>query len=82
MAYFALARPAGGANAADNEFFFGQNGDRVVADDWTNDGTDTVGIFRSSNGRFYLSYVNELRFADEEIVVPWSGFPVAGQFDF
>jgi hypothetical protein len=82
LAYFALAHPAGGAIVADVEFFFGLAGDRVVADDWTNDGTDTVGIFRASDGSFYLSYVNELRFADKVIAVAWSGFPVAGQFDF
>jgi hypothetical protein len=41
-----------------------------------------VGIFRASDGSFYLSYVNELRFADKVIAVAWSGFPVAGQFDF
>jgi hypothetical protein len=82
LAYFALAHPTGGAIVADEEFFFGLAGDRVVADDWTNDGTDTVGIFRASDGSFYLSYVNELRFADEVIAVAWSGFPVAGQFNF
>ncbi len=43
---------------ADEEFFYGIPGDRVVLGDWDRDGDETVAIFRPQDGRWYLSNEN------------------------
>jgi hypothetical protein len=37
---------------------FGKPGDVPLAGDWSGQGHDTVGIYRPSNGRFYLTNTN------------------------
>jgi hypothetical protein len=66
---------------ADNEFIFGDPGDRLIAGDWTGDGIDSVGVFRPSNQRGYLRFSNTPGVADVEYVWGESTFlPVAGRF--
>ena len=54
-----------------------------VIGDWNGDGTDTVGIFRSDVGVFYLRHTNTAGFADSTIkVFHLAGMPVvAGDWD-
>lgn len=52
---------------ADNDFFFGDPGDQIVTGRWAQNptpGPDTVGIFRPSNGTFYLRFSNSQGNAD------------------
>ena len=49
--------PGAVAGTAAN-YFFGNPSDRFVAGDWNNDGTNTAGIFRSSNTTVYLTNTN------------------------
>ncbi len=73
--------PPSGVASTDNEFFYGIRGDRVTTGDWTDDGIDTVAIYRASDQKFYISYENRLKTADEEIELgPARGIPVAGRF--
>jgi hypothetical protein len=44
------------ANPPDADFAFGQNGDQPLTGDWNGDGKAEVGIYRPSNGTFYLDY--------------------------
>ena len=46
---------------ADSDFFYGNPGDQIITGSWAEDptkGPDTVGLFRPSNGRFYLRFEN------------------------
>ncbi len=45
-------------------FFFGNPGDIPVMGDWDCDGTDTPGLFRTSDAFAYLSNANESQIAD------------------
>jgi hypothetical protein len=52
---------------AENEFFYGDPGDQIIAGRWRYNptpGPDTVGIFRPSNGTFYLRWTNSEGNAD------------------
>jgi hypothetical protein len=78
LVYFRNSHTQG---VADNEFIFGDPGDRLVAGDWTGDGIDSVGVFRPSNQRVYLRFSNTPGVADVEYV--WgesTSLPVAGRF--
>ena len=77
-----MATPSNGAATTANEFFYGIQGDKIIAGDWTNDGTDTVGIFRPSNSTFCLRYSNTLGATDEVIEATVGSWPVAGEFIF
>lgn len=52
---------------ADNEFFYGNPGDQIIAGRWAqnpDDGPDTVGIYRPSQGHVYLRFSNTQGNAD------------------
>jgi endoglucanase len=52
-----------------------------MAGDWTGDGIDTVGVFRSGNQRVYLRFSNAAGVADVEFLWGEPSFlPVAGHF--
>jgi hypothetical protein len=40
----------------DKTFHFGTSGDIPVIGDWNGDGTSDAGIYRPSNGNWYLDY--------------------------
>ena len=67
---------------ADNEFFYGDPGDRLIAGDWgIVDGTDTPAVFRPSNTTWYFRYTNTEGIADSQF--GWGAsdwLPVAGTF--
>ena len=45
-------------------FYFGLGDDAPIVGDWNGDGCDTLGIYRPSEARVYLSNVLATRFAD------------------
>ena len=66
---------------ADNQFYFGDPGDRLVAGDWIRSGIDTPALFRPSNTTMYFRHSNTQGNADDQFV--WgqpSWLPVAGYF--
>ncbi|MBT8239884.1 MAG: hypothetical protein KJN63_01500, partial [Acidimicrobiia bacterium] len=73
---------------ADHEFDFGIAGDVIIAGDWDNDGTDTVGAWRPddeissvepSRGTLYLANTND-NVAPDLVLSNTVGIPVAGNF--
>jgi SpoIID/LytB domain protein len=54
----------GGLGAADYSFLFGNPGDVPFAGDWNNNGVDTPGLRRVSNGFVYLKNTNSTGVAD------------------
>ncbi|MGI9643392.1 MAG: thermonuclease family protein [Acidimicrobiia bacterium] len=55
---------------ADNEFFYGNPGDEILAENWGTsgvEGADTVGLSRASVGKFFLRYSNSQGSADAAI---------------
>jgi len=66
---------------ADNQFYFGDPGDRLVAGDWTRGGMDTPALFRPSNTTTYFRHSNTQGNADDQFVWGESTWlPVAGNF--
>jgi hypothetical protein len=66
---------------ADNEFIFGDPGDRLVAGDWVATGVDSPAVFRPSNTTFYFRHTNTQGVADNQFVWGEGPFlPVAGNF--
>jgi hypothetical protein len=67
---------------ADNQFFFGDPGDRLVAGDWgIIGGTDTPAVFRPSTTTFYFRHANSQGNADSQFGWGSPGWlPVAGSF--
>ena len=64
---------------AEFEFFFGDPGDRFVGGDWTDNSTDTPGVFRPSQSTFYLKFANTQGNADAQFTYgSGSMLPVAG----
>jgi minor extracellular serine protease Vpr len=67
---------------ADNEFYFGDPDDRLIAGDWgIVDGVDTPAVFRPSNTVWYFRHTNTQGNADSQFT--WgssSWMPVAGVF--
>ncbi len=62
---------------------FGNPSDRPVAGDWDGNGIDTLGIFRASDDRFFLSNTNGngIVFSDLDLVLNGPGYyPVAGDW--
>ena len=49
-----LGEDGGGLGAAELDYFFGNPGDSPFTGDFDNDGTDTVGLYRSSTGSMYF----------------------------
>jgi hypothetical protein len=63
-------------------FFFGNPGDTPLLGDWDGDGTDTVGMFRPSNGFVYLRNTNDFGVADIELFYGIAGdVPLVGDWD-
>ncbi len=69
---------------ADNQFFYGDPGDQIIAGRWAQNpspGPDTVGIFRPSLGTFYLRFTNTQGNADVSFVYGNANMAaVAGSF--
>ena len=70
------------AGPSENSFLFQNPGDRPVAGDWNGDGTETIGIWRNSNGNFFLRDGNPFgtnyqfqygRSGDRPVVGDWDG---------
>jgi subtilisin family serine protease len=69
---------------SDYYIVMGNPGDTGLAGDWNSDGVDSVGVFRPSNTRFYLSNVNGngLTFSDLDFVFYVANAqPVAGDWN-
>ena len=70
----------GDANGA--TFYFGLPSDLPVLGDWDCDGVDTPGMFRPSNGFFYLGNSRATSLADEEFFFGQEGdIPLAGDWN-
>ena len=73
-----------GVGRLDGKVWFvdgGLPGDRVLAADWNDDGTDTVAIYRPDEARFYISNTNATGFAEFDFRFGARGLePVAGMF--
>lgn len=65
-----------------SSFYYGVPGDYPLMGDWDCDGTDTVGMFRPSNGYAYLRNSNTQGFADVEFFFGMGGdIPLVGDWD-
>ena len=63
------------------EYDFGIEGDRVFVGDFDGDGIDTIGLFRPSNGMFYLKNTHTEGPADIEFPFGESGdLPISGDW--
>ncbi len=49
------------------DFYYGVPGDQPMLCDWNGDGTETVGLYRSSSGFLYLRHQNNFGIADVSI---------------
>jgi hypothetical protein len=66
---------------ADNQFIFGDPGDRLVAGDWVPSAVDSPAVFRPGNTTFYFRHSNTQGNADNQFVWGEGPFlPVAGNF--
>jgi hypothetical protein len=66
---------------ADNEYLFGDPGDRLVAGDWTGVGFSTPALFRPDNATFYFRHTNTQGIADNSFPLGDPPLlPVAGSF--
>ncbi|NND13721.1 MAG: DUF4038 domain-containing protein, partial [Acidimicrobiia bacterium] len=66
----------------EDPFFYGNPGDMPLFGDWDNDGIDTVGMFRPSNGFVYLRNSNDFGVADIELFYGIAGdIPLVGDWD-
>ena len=55
--------------------------DRIVAGDWEGDGSDTMGLLRPAEARFYLKFDHASGTADVDFLFGDQGWiPVAGGF--
>jgi hypothetical protein len=61
LVYF---RNSNSTGVADNQFIYGDPGDKIVAGDWNGDGTDTIGVYRPSENVFFLKHSNQQGVAD------------------
>jgi uncharacterized delta-60 repeat protein len=64
---FVYYRNSLSTGVADDEFFYGDPGDQIIAGDWAQkppNGSDTVGNFRPSSGYMYLRFSNTQGIAD------------------
>ena len=79
LVYFRQTHTTG---VADNQFFYGDPGDRLVAGDWgIVDGIDTPAIFRPSNSTFYFRHSNTQGVADSQFIYGSQAWlPVVGRF--
>ena len=65
-----------------DRFLFGDPGDRFVAGDWNENGSESPAIYRPSTTTFYFRYTNTQGIADATWTwgqADW--IPVAGIFD-
>ncbi|MGI9666187.1 MAG: hypothetical protein ACR2N2_03675, partial [Acidimicrobiia bacterium] len=70
--------------AADTSFKFGLNGDTPHAGDWDGDGTDTVALYRDSEGDWFIKLSHFGGAADHQIHFHDHGpvtLPYAGAVD-
>ena len=79
LVYFRNTHTQGNADAS---FVFGNPGDRLVANDWNHDGSDSPGLFRPASTTVYLRFTNTQGNADARFMFGESGWlPVTGTFD-
>lgn len=77
-----LGKDGGGLGAAEYSFEYGNPGDVVIVGDWDEDGVDTPGLRRDSNGFVYLRNSNTTGIADISYFYGDSGdLPIAGDWD-
>ncbi len=63
-------------------FFYGNPGDVAFSGDWNCDGTETLGLYRRSDGYVYLRNSNTQGIADVSFYFGVPGdFPIAGDFN-
>ena len=76
-------RNSNSGGSHDSSRQFGAVGDVPVAGDWDGNGTETVGVFRPSEGKFYLSNSSTSQAADIVTSFGVNGdIPVVGDWDF
>ena len=67
---------------ADYIITLGMSGDKPIAGDWDNDGIDTIGVFRPTQGKFYLRNTNSQGNADITATFGTNGdLPIAGDWN-
>ena len=67
---------------ADYIITLGMSGDKPIAGDWDNDGIDTIGVFRPTQGKFYLRNTNSQGNADITATFGTNGdIPIAGDWN-
>ncbi|MCB1247354.1 MAG: M23 family metallopeptidase, partial [Acidimicrobiia bacterium] len=77
-----LGEDGAGLGAADYSFAFGNPGDQPFIGDFDGDGTDTVGLYRTSTGFVYFTNRNETGTADFEFYYGIPGDVIfAGDWD-
>ncbi len=64
--------------AVSNNFVIGIATDLPVVGDWLHKGRDTIGVYRPSNGTFYLRYT--LSTGSPDLILTGLGTPGSGQF--
>ena len=66
---------------ADDQFSFGNPGDRFVTGDWSADGIDTPAVFRPSSTTFFFRFTNTQGNADAQLLFGQPNWlPVSGRF--
>ncbi len=71
-----------GAGSKVSSFYFGNPGDHPIVGDWNCDGTETVGMYRQSDGYVYLRNSNTQGVADIRFYFGNPGdVPIAGDFN-
>lgn len=77
-----LLRTSMTAGTPDISVGFGEPADIPIMGDWDGNGTDTLGVFRPSNGTFYLRNSNTLGDAEISFKFGESGdLPIVGDWD-
>jgi hypothetical protein len=76
--------PSASSGVADIEYTYGSGTEfKPVIGDWNNDGTDTAGLFKPSNGEWFLKNANTTGGADLEFSFGGGSgsYPIAGRWN-
>lgn len=77
-----ILRNTNSTGAADATFNYGLSTDQEVVGDWDGNGTDTVGVFRSSTGHWFERNTNSAGGTDTEFAYGTTGdTPLAGDWN-